>query len=303
MSNFDYLIGKTFVRINTSLDLSGLSLYIPFIAHTFTKNPDVTVRIRFSDYANVKNMYQSFGNEIDNSATHSWVLKENKYYMFFSKRLQKIAEASFSDMWMLECNEEFTDCILNIPVCRDHSKIINELLLRPWMQRLFIARSWRSNYLVFHGALIELNGTGLLFYGDSGAGKSTMCDIIKGEKANIIADDRFIMDISEKSVCYGTPWNIKNPHYSTNKKTSASKIFILSHGNNQIKNISDKNINYAYDLMAAMLLPPFISPVEAIIKKITWLRFIQKNYEIYTFAFKPDGSVLPYINNPKDFCK
>ena len=204
--------------------------------------------------------------------------------------------------WILECDDDFSECILHIPFCTDTSEIIHEMSIRPWLQRLFIARSWKSNFALFHGALIDLDGTGVVFLGDSGSGKSTMCDLFKTTKATVIADDRFILDSSGDLICFGTPWNIKNPHYSINMSSNLAKVFILSHGNNQIKDIGNSYQDMIYGLLPAILFPPFMSSIEVTRNKIKCLNFISKRCEIFSFAFKPDDSAIPYITDPKWLC-
>lgn len=303
MTTIEYKIGKLHMRITSHLDLSGMSLYKPFVVEPVLNSPQISIKIDRTAVMNIENFYNANSKNLHCSLTYTWIVKGSHHYMLFSKRLQKLLESALSDIWILECNDDFSECVLHIPFCTETSEIMHEIVIRPWLQRLFIARSWKSNFAVFHGALIDIDGTGVVFLGDSGSGKSTMCDLINTTKATVIADDRFILDSSGALVCFGTPWNIKNPHYSINMSSKLSKLFILSHGSNQIKDISNSYHEMTHDLLPSMLFPPFISSVEALTHKIKWLNLIKNNCEIYSFAFKPDVSALSYISNTKGLCQ
>ncbi len=231
-----------------------------------------------------------------------WVARDNHNYMIFSKRLQKLCEADMEDIWILDCNEKFEECILYLSNCKGDNEIIRELSIRPWLQRLFIAYSSNVDFLLFHGALIDIGGVGIALLGDSGMGKSTMCDLLYNTKATVIADDRFMLDLSEELICSGTPWNIKNPHYGKNMNTKLEKVFILSHGNNQIKDIRNSYYDMVYSSFPAMICSPLMAAKESMVKKTKCLNHMKKKCEIYTFAFEPNMSAVPYIVAPQSWC-
>lgn len=297
MPFFNYKIGNLSITINTCLDLSFSSVYSPFVDEQNNQKNDIFIKIQFIDFKKTEHYFQLFGNEIvQNDNTYTWIKHNNHYFMVLPKRSQKIRDASLSDIWIMECDADFSSCILNIPFCPNTFDLVRDIFIRPWLQRLVIARSVTSNYIVIHGAFVEICGSGVVFLGNSGAGKSTLCNILYNN-ATVIADDRVILGLSEKIVCYGTPWNTKNPHYSINKSTNLSKIIILSHGDNQINNISNCYKKMIPGFFSSVLLPPFITSKEAMIQKTTWLNNINKNCETYLFAFKPDKSAIPYITN------
>lgn len=302
MATVEYKIGKLYIRINSNLDLSVMPLYKPFIIDSAINSPDLTIDIKQIDVQNIKKVYDTISSDLGSSFTYTWIVKGERYYMVFSKRLQKLVEADISDVWILECNADYSECILQIPSSTDASDIIHEMSMRPWLQRLFIARSSKCNYALLHGALVDFEGKGIVFLGDSGAGKSTMCDIIKTTKATIIADDRFILDFSDELVCFGTPWNIKNPQYSINMCSNLTKVFLISHGNNNIKDVKNSYHDMVYGLFPAMLSPMFMSSIEVTKMKIKYLNFIRNNCDIYSFAFRPDVSAIPYVIDTERMC-
>lgn len=302
MTTTEYKIGNVCIKINSSLDLSIMSLYKPFAIEPTLNSPDISIEIKQIDVKKIKKVYNTIICNLDCSLTYTWIMNGESHYMIFSKRLQKLVNSEISDIWILECDNDYSECILYIPSCTDDVDIINELSIRPWLQRLFIAHSSICNLALLHGALVDFEGRGIVFLGDSGSGKSTMCDIIKSTKATIIADDRFILDFSGELTCFGTPWNIKNPHYSINMHTTIAKVFILSHGNNQINYVGNSYRDMVYGIFPAILFPTFIPSVKVIERKLQYLSFIRNKCDVYSFAFKPDVSAIQYVIDPRERC-
>lgn len=295
MTTVEYKIGNINVRLKSKFDLSAMPLYTSFIVNMISGIPNITIEIKQISVFCIKNIYKKINEELDNDCTYTWIVKDNGYYMIFSKRFQKLLKAEWEDIWILYCNDKFSECVLYIPYAENDSKILYEMSVRPWLQRLFVAFSCKLDFVLLHGALIDINGTGIAFLGSSGVGKSTMCNIIESEKATVIADDRFILDLSGNLICAGTPWNIKNQHYCKNLCSNLKKVYVLSHGSNQINEIGDSYNDMMQALFPAMLFPPFMSPDEVLVNKARYMKLIRKSCKIYTFAFKPDDSAIPYI--------
>ena len=300
MAIVKYKIGNMYVKIESKFNLPSMSMYEPFAVKNISNMSNISVEIKQIDIHSIIITNEMFLRNIGHDNTYVWIKKENHNYMIFAKRLQKLRDADWRDIWILDCNNEFENCILYISLCIDESMIVEEIFIRPWLQRLVIAYSSRSRFVLVHGALIDIEGTGIIFLGDSGSGKSTMCDLINNSNAMVIADDRFILDLSDGLVCFGTPWNMKNPHYSKNMSLSIEKVYILSHGNNCLKNIRSSYYDMVYGIFPAMLFPSFMKQKEIIAKKIRYLNYVKNKCEIYSFAFMPNASAIPYIIDPEN---
>lgn len=77
---------------------------------------------------------------------------------------------------------------------------VGELLVR--------ARTLFAEGLVFHASCIDDNGSGIMFVGHSGAGKSTQA-LLWTQQSGVIAmnDDRIVVRTTEQgAMAYGTPW-------------------------------------------------------------------------------------------------
>ena len=92
------------------------------------------------------------------------------------------------------------------------------------------------NGVMMHSSLVDDNGKGILFTGNSGEGKSTTSGFWKGlEGASIINEDRNALRINHNGIiAYGTPWggtakNVLNKNVKLNaiiliKKSGINKI-------------------------------------------------------------------------------
>ena len=296
MAVFQYKIGNLYIKINSCLDLSVLSLYKPFVSDFVPPKYDISIDICQIRIEEIEEAYNKLSGNWNDKCTYAWVSKKDRHYMIFSKRSQRLCTAALTDIWILDCNEGYSQCILYVPFCASFAEAIHELSTRPWLQRLFLAYSCQANFVLCHGALVDIDGEGVIFLGDSGSGKSTLCDLLNTAKVTVIADDRFILDIAAGgAVGFGTPWNIKNPQYCKNSCSEIKKVFILSHGNNQLKDVGNNYHDMVYGVFPAMLFPSFMSLNKAVAKKIRYLNFIRTRCGIYSFAFKPDVSAISYI--------
>lgn len=81
--------------------------------------------------------------------------------------------------------------------------------------------------ILIHASGINNAGTGYVFSGISGKGKTTMADIWKNAGARVIHDDRLILhDTGSGYIMYNTPV-YKNDNPSESK---VNKIFLIAHG-------------------------------------------------------------------------
>ena len=82
--------------------------------------------------------------------------------------------------------------------------------------------------LFLHGALVDLDGNGVVFTGYSGVGKTTQAQLWeKYLGADIINGDKlFLRCIEGKAYAYGTPWKGSSP-YCLNRKVPVKAVVVL----------------------------------------------------------------------------
>ncbi|MFH1191658.1 MAG: hypothetical protein V1670_05635 [Candidatus Omnitrophota bacterium] len=105
----------------------------------------------------------------------------------------------------------------------------------------------------------DLDGSGLLFSGKSGAGKSTTARLWhKHSKAMVLNDDRIIVrKLNGKFFIYGSPWHGEFSDYLASRIESAplKRIFFIHHSPENIATrISPKQ---AFSLLYSALFPTF----------------------------------------------
>lgn len=99
----------------------------------------------------------------------------------------------------------------------------------------------RKKTLVIHSSLVEIDGSGILFTGPSGVGKTTQAELWhKHRNAEIINGDMSIIHLeqNEKFYAYGSPWH-GSSEYCLNRKVPLKAIIAPIQSNrNSIKQIS-----------------------------------------------------------------
>lgn len=120
--------------------------------------------------------------------------------------------------------------------------------------------AYRNQGIFTHSAGIkDLDGSGLLFAGKSGAGKSTTARLWhKHSKARVLNDDRIIIrKLNGKFFIYGSPWHGEFSDYLSSEVESAclKKIFFIRHFS---KNIAIQVLpKQAFILLYPVLFPAF----------------------------------------------
>lgn len=98
--------------------------------------------------------------------------------------------------------------------------------------------------LIMHGAVINLNGVGLVLTGNSGVGKSTLSRLLReNTSCKQISDDRFILIMKENEFYgWGNPFDTKIER-NLNIGAKIEIVFFLKHGkNNNAKKIEKSEI-------------------------------------------------------------
>jgi len=126
----------------------------------------------------------------------------------------------------------------------------------PAIELLMINYLAQGHGLILHACGVVHADKGLLFVGDSGAGKSTMASLWGGEKGvEVLSDDRTIVrKRGNEFWMYGTPWHGEGK-FGSPRSAKVERIFFLSHGEeNAVRDV--KGVDAAARLLTCSF-PPY----------------------------------------------
>ena len=186
-------------------------------------------------------------------AESSWSIKQDgKFYWIVSNSpmLQQ-------PLWIARFNQDFSDGMV---YCSDrfkdtqHAKnILFNPVNYPLDQILFIHYLALNDGMLIHSAGWRINGSGWIFAGKSGAGKSTMSNLIGKEiGVTFLSDDRIIIrKIGHEFLMYGTPWP-GDAGIAVNQSAPLKGVFFLNQGNeNKIAELKSSDaISYLFPVIS-----------------------------------------------------
>lgn len=140
--------------------------------------------------------------------------------------------------------------------------------------------------------LVDRNGDGLLFAGNSGDGKTTTARLWQHDAAEILSDDRIIIRRENGGWwMYGTPWHGEAEICSASR-APLRRIFLLARGTaNAVSRLSPAA---AVARMLACTFPPFHDR-DAIDSVVATLGAIARDVPVSRFAFVNDSSAVAYV--------
>jgi hypothetical protein len=168
----------------------------------------------------------------------------------------------------------------------------------PTMELLMINYLAQGRGVILHGCGIEKDGEGILFIGESGAGKSTMANLWNADGGiEILSDDRIIVRKSgEDFRMYGTPWH-GEAQFVSPRGVKLKKMFSLHHAEqNQIQPL---NGVASVQLLLKCSFPPFWDSrgMEFTMDIFTDLASAVPCYQL---GFKPDRSAIDFLLRNED---
>ena len=163
----------------------------------------------------------------------------------------------------------------------------------PTIELLMINCLAQGNGLILHACGVVRKGKGLLFVGESGAGKSTAAGLWSGEQGvEVLSDDRTIVRKKGNDFrMYGTPWHGEGK-FGSPGNARVEGIFFLSHGEeNAMRDM--KAVDAAARLLACSF-PPYWDP-EGMAFTLEFISDLTAGVRCRELSFRPDGSVVEFI--------
>jgi hypothetical protein len=148
---------------------------------------------------------------------------------------------------------------------------------------------------LLHACCIDDNGTGYLFLGQSGAGKSTMANLWNEEKGiTVLSDDRVLVSMTEQGLtAYGTPWH-GTEKYAVNAGVPVKKIFFISHADNSsVSEVS--GITAVSELVRNAFLPFWDR--DKMEYSTEFLMQVSQSARLFSLGVFPDRKIMDLVRN------
>jgi hypothetical protein len=153
------------------------------------------------------------------------------------------------------------------------------------------------NGLFLHSCAVALNGTGILFSGVSGSGKSTMANLWRrfGPPASEVVDDEHILarHTAGSTLLYGAPWT-RGPHAASFSRTPLKAVFFLAHGE-QNKCIRMTAAEAFAQLLSQVFLPLWSR--EQVELTVQTCADLLQEVDCYHLEFVPRPEVVDFVQD------
>lgn len=149
-----------------------------------------------------------------------------------------------------------------------------------------------------HSCGIVLDGTGNLFVGHSGAGKSTTSRLWASRTdVQILSDDRIILrEHGGEIFLYGTPWH-GEAAFALPMKTPLTRILVIEHGHGNV--LTRLSTGDAVAELFARSFVPFHRH-EYVDAALAFLQKVAAAVPCYRYAFEPNESAVERILKLRD---
>jgi hypothetical protein len=198
--------------------------------------------------------------------------------------------------------------------CRARSSYPGVALSYPLDELLIMHRLTQEKAIELHSCgIVRPDGTGNLFVGHSGAGKSTTTRLwTEREDVEILSDDRIIVrrdedksevvtpcaqgDKKKGMRMYGTPWH-GEAMYASPGSAPLTRIFILEHGHGNV--LTRLSPSHAVAELFARSFVPFHRH-EYVDAALDFLHELVGSVPCYHYSFEPDQRAVDKILNFHD---
>lgn len=184
--------------------------------------------------------------------------------------------------------------------CLDDFPNAVEPLGYPLDELLIMHRLTQENATELHGCgIVRPDGTGNLFVGHSGAGKSTTTRLWTSlENVEVLSDDRIIVRRAPGGGLrmYGTPWH-GEAMYASPGSAILARIFVLEHGHGNVVTRLSRSEAVA-ELFARSFVP--FHQHEYVDSALVFLEGVVDSIPVYSYDFEPDRRAVETILNFHD---
>lgn len=144
--------------------------------------------------------------------------------------------------------------------------------------------------LLFHSSLVDLSGSGIMFLGPSGIGKTTQAELWnKYLGADILNGDMVFARKNEDGFYgYGSPWHGSSPYYKNAKVKLKALVVLEQAGENILKRL--EGFDVLQGIMEQVFLPHWYP--EAMDTCLNTLDLLLEEVPVYHLACRPDEDAV-----------
>lgn len=164
----------------------------------------------------------------------------------------------------------------------------------PTMELLMVNYLAHDLGAIIHGCGIKQDNCGIIFVGESGAGKTTMANIWNEDsKVEILSDDRTIVrKQGDHFVMYGTPWHGEGK-FGSPASARLEQIFFIQHG--QTNSISKSTQAQSVTQFLKCAFPPFWDAA-GMEYSMDVFSDLSASVSCRMLSFKADSSIVDFVN-------
>lgn len=270
-------------NINVELEYIDGQDVIPTASRFFISDagkPDIIIKINVMEKVNILNCIIP---DIQTSAWNMANIQEKKRFEFLDKGIT-IAQ--------MLVNEDYTKICLDISRSSLHDIMPPIFVMAPILSGYLLLN--RKGFL-FHGALVRLNGQGVILTGKSGAGKSTLSRLFSECGYAKIGDDRLILRTfgDGKVVAYSTPFDLKMQSW-VNDSCTVSSIMFLEHSTDEYNYVAKMESKDAINKIIYTNFLPFFA-MDKLGEHVAMCYEMLKNIPMFNYAFVPNISSVSFV--------
>jgi hypothetical protein len=259
---------------------------------------DINIRVEWTD-----SLCSPTGRQLFDSGS-VWRLCEDRSGFQFDFRSPILGEQPYKRLLI---DENFRQATLQMSdECFSSGNYPVVPLEYPLDELLIMHRLTQEKAVELHSCgIVRPDGTGNLFVGHSGAGKSTTTRLwTSQEDVEVLSDDRIIVrrDDATNASClsgmrmYGTPWH-GEAAYASPGSAPLERIFILEHGYGNV--LTRLSPSQAVGELFARAFVPFHRH-EYVDTALEFLQAVVAVVPCYSYAFEPNRAAVERILNFRD---